>query len=77
MDIAVKYKMISKIIDSNDENVLNSIKSILRIEDEADFWDELSEADQRAINEGLSQLDAGQHVTHQSVRDDIKHRFSF
>jgi len=41
MDIAVKYKMISKIINSNDEKLLNSIKKLLKIEDEGDFWDEL------------------------------------
>jgi len=74
MDIAVKYKMIIKSID---ERVLDSIKSLLKIEDETEFWNELSAKDQHAINEGLSQLDAGQHVSHQSVHDDISNRFNF
>ena len=77
MDISVKYKMISKIINSNDEHVLSAIKSLLGIEDEVDFWDELSADDQAAINEGLEQLDSGQHVSHQSVREEIKNRFNF
>lgn len=77
MDTAVKYKMISKIISSNDESVLNSVKSILKIEDEVDFWDELSVEDQAAINEGLEQLDNGQYVPHESVREEIKNRFNF
>ncbi len=77
MDIAVKYKMISEIINSKDERVLDTIKSLLEIEDETDFWDELSEDDQRAITDGLAQLDAGQHVSHQSVRKDIKNQFNF
>ena len=77
MDIAVKYKMISKIIDSDDELVLNTIKKILEIEDESDFWDELSSEDQEAIDEGLAQLDAGQFVSHEEVRDEIKKRFNF
>jgi len=77
MDIAVKYKMISKIINSNDERFLNSIKKLLKIEDEVDFWDELGPDDQAAINEGLKQLDNGQHVSHQSVREEIKNRFNF
>lgn len=77
MDIAVKYKMISEIITSNDERILDSIRSLLKIEDETDFWDGLSAEDQRIINEGLAQLDAGQHVSRQSVSGDIKDRFNF
>ncbi len=77
MDIAVKYKMISKIINSKDEKVLNSIKKLLKIEDEIDFWEELSQEDQSAINDGLSQLDNRQHVSHQSVREEIKNRLDF
>lgn len=77
MDIAVKYQMISKIISSEDDNLLNSIKTLLKIEDEGDFWDELSVEDQQAINEGLSQLDAGQHVSRQSIQKEIKDRFNF
>lgn len=77
MDIAVRYKMISKIINSNDESVLSSIKSLLKIEDEVDVWDELSADDQAAINEGMEQLDHGQYVSHQSVREEIKNRFNF
>jgi hypothetical protein len=77
MDIAVKYKMISKIIDSDDEHVLSSIKSLLGIEDDVDFWDELDTDDQTAIDEALEQLDSGKYVSHQSVREEIKDRFNF
>lgn len=77
MDITIKYKMISKIIDSNDEHVLSSIKSLLGIEDDVDFWDELDTDDQAAIDEGLEQLDSGNYVSHQSVREEIKDRFNF
>ena len=77
MDIAVKYKIISKIINSKDESVLNAVKSLLNIEDEGDFWDELGTDDKAAINEGLEQLDKGQSVSHQSVRDEIKDRFNY
>jgi hypothetical protein len=77
MDIVVKYKIISEIISSNDDQILNAVKSLLNIEDEVDFWDELSPEDQAAINEGLEQLDKGQYVSHQSVREEIKNRFNF
>ena len=77
MDIAVKYRIISEIINSNDERVLNAVKSLLNIEDEVDFWEGLSAEDRAAIDEGLEQLDKGQHVSHESVREEIKNRFNF
>lgn len=77
MDIAIKYRIISEIINSNDEHVLNAVKSLLNIEDELDFWDQLSPEDQAAIDEGLDQLEKGQSVSQESVRDDIKNRFNF
>jgi predicted transcriptional regulator len=69
--------MISEIINSKDEDVLNAVKSLLKIEDDADFWEGLSKEDQAAINEGLYQLDNGQHESHQSVKEEIKERFNF
>ncbi|SHM87979.1 hypothetical protein SAMN04488057_104199 [Cyclobacterium lianum] len=77
MDIAVKYRIISEIINTNDEGVLNAIKSLLNIEDEMDFWEGLNAEDRAAIDEGLEQLDKGQHVSHESVREEIKNRFNF
>lgn len=77
MDIAIKYRIISEIIKSKDERVLNAVKSLLNIEDEVDFWDELDEDDRAAVEEGLEQLDKGQYVSHESVRAEIKNRFNF
>ncbi len=77
MDSAIKYKIISKIINSDDEKELQAVKSILDIKDDEDFWDELTAEDQAAINEGLDQLEKGNHVSHQSVREEITKRFTF
>lgn len=77
MDNAIKYRIISEIINSNDEHLLNAIKSLLNIDDEVDFLEELSAEDRAAIDEGLEQLDKGQYVSHESVREEIKNRFKF
>ena len=76
MDISIKYKMISKIINSDDENVLNAVKSLLKIDDDTDFWDGLSVEDQSAIDEGLYQLDNGRHVSHKLVQEEIRGCFN-
>lgn len=58
---------------------LSTIKEFLALkkEKEKDFWDELSPEDQAAINDGLDQLDNGQYVSHESVREEVKKRFKF
>jgi hypothetical protein len=53
------------------------VKTPLKMEDETDLWDEMSAEDQVSIDESLKQLDSGQFVDHQSVRDKIKNRFNF
>lgn len=77
MDNSVKYRIISEIIKSNDEQVLNAVKSLLKIDDDGDFWEALSVEDQVAIDAGLEQLDKGQYVSQESVREEIKKRFNF
>ncbi len=77
MDISIKYKIISEIIQSNDEKVLNAVKSLLKIEDEVDFWEELGDEDKEAIDEGIDQLEKGLHLSRESVRKEIKDRFNF
>lgn len=34
------------------------------MDDTIDFWDEMSEEDKKAIDEGLEQLENGQFVSH-------------
>jgi predicted transcriptional regulator len=70
--------------NSNFINWLSSIqedsilKKVEKIQQEkADWWDTTSEKDKKCINEGLEQLDRGEHLTHSQVRSKIKERFNF
>jgi hypothetical protein len=56
MDITIKYKMVEKIIQSNDDNLLNEIKSLLGLS-EGDFWGELPEEIKQAVNKAKGELD--------------------
>ncbi len=77
MDISVKYKIISEIMKSNDEERLNAVKTILNIEDKADFWEEISEEDQVAIDQALEQLDRGNFISRESLNAEIKEKYNF
>ena len=77
MDIqAIKLELMQLLLNTQKEEVLTRLKAVFEQERE-DFWDELSEEDQAAINEGLIQLDKGDYVSHQSVRKAVKDRFNF
>jgi len=61
MDIALKYKIVEKIIQSNDDDLLNEIKSLLD-SSEIDFWTELPSEVKQAINDAKTELDNGEGI---------------
>ncbi len=78
MDIhATKLEIMKLLLNTQKEQVLEKIKEIFEQEEGIDFWDELNAEDKTAINEGVEQLDKGQHVSHESVKEEIKKRFNF
>ncbi len=77
MDIEVKKSLIAAILQTENEEILEAIKSLLKIEEQADFWDQLSREDQEAINEGIRQLDEGKSLSYEEAKDLIKTRFGF
>jgi len=74
MDIALKYKIVEKIIQSDDEALLNEVGAILGVP-QTDFWDELPEAVKQSITEAKAQLDSGEGILHDVVMADVKSRF--
>ncbi len=74
MDIALKYKIVEKIIQSNDDDVLNEIKSLLDLF-EGDFWNDVPSEVKHAINKAKDQLDNGEGIQHEAVMEKAKARF--
>lgn len=78
MDIqATKLELMKLLLNTQKEQVLQRVKEIFEQEEDIDFWDELNAEDQAAIDEGIAQLDNGQYVSHNAVREDLKKRFNF
>lgn len=74
MDNALKYKIVEKIIQSDDDALLNEVGIILGVP-QTDFWSELPEAVKQSINKAKAQLDRGEGIPHDKVMADIKSRF--
>ena len=59
MDIQLeKQKIIEKLLQTNDESIIASIKSIL-IKEKKDFWEELTQEEKEGIEEGIEDFKNG------------------
>jgi hypothetical protein len=74
MDIELKYKIAEKIIQINDDDLLNEIKSLIGLSD-GDFWNDVPEEVKLAINQAKGELDRGEGIPHFQVMAEIKDRF--
>lgn len=74
MDIALKNRIVEKIIQSNDDELLNEIKSLVGLS-EGDFWNDLPAEVKQSINEAKAQMDRGEGIPHDEVMAQIKARF--
>lgn len=74
MDIAVKYKIVEKVIQSSDENLLNEVEALMGLS-ENDFWDTVPTETKEAINDAKAQLDGGLGIPNVDVFIDVERRF--
>ncbi len=70
-----KINLINWISTIQEDSILEKVENIQK--EKADWWDNTSDKDKNAINEGIEQLDRGEHLTHSQVRSKIKERFNF
>jgi hypothetical protein len=70
MDISLKYKIVEKIIQSEDDKVLNEIKSLLGVSEE-DFWNTLPDHVKLAINKAKTELDNNEGIPHEKVMAEV------
>ncbi|MGB3777249.1 MAG: hypothetical protein WA960_02745 [Tunicatimonas sp.] len=75
MNAATKYKIVEKIINSEDEVLLKEINALLDTED-AGLWDQLPAATKASVLRGLDDAQQGRTRPHQEVMNDIKSRFT-
>jgi len=74
MDVALKYKILEKIIQSEDNVLLNEIDSLLKIS-QNDFWQDLPNEAKQAIDKAKVELDRGEGIPHEQVMLEIRERF--
>ena len=70
-----KINLINWISTIQEDSILEKVEEIQK--EKTDWWDTISDKDKKAINEGLDQLDKGEHLTYSEVRVKINKRFNF
>ena len=63
---AAKLDILQTIMNTNDEGLILDVKAFLSNR-KADWFDELSEEQQRDVLEGLAQADRGETISHNDV----------
>jgi thiamine pyrophosphate-dependent acetolactate synthase large subunit-like protein len=71
MNIPVeKLELIERIIKLQDPEILQHIKDMLS-EPQTDWWDHISEAEKRAIEQGLAQAEKEPGISHEQAMKQI------
>lgn len=61
----------------SDNNVLQAVKVLLTNKSEkTDWFDDLSEEEQKLIEQGISEADDGELITHEEIMAEVKKRYN-
>jgi predicted transcriptional regulator len=66
-ELTVLRKKTKKYIDRADAKTVKMIHAMLEVEQQSDWWDELTEAEKASINKGLKDVEAGRVTPHEIV----------
>lgn len=72
---AEKLEIMGRILDTENPEVLHSIKKLLKNERKADFWEALPESQKEDILKGIEEIEKGETVDYEDLIR--KHRTSF
>lgn len=76
MTVGEKYRIVEKIIQTEDESILSEIKNLLGIDDNSpEFWNTIPDTVKHTIEESLEQIRNGNVHANEEVMADIKKRF--
>jgi len=69
---AEKLEIVKMILETNNPNILESIKKLFKIESQLDFWETLPQEQKDEILKGLKEIENGEIVDYEDFMK--KHR---
>jgi hypothetical protein len=74
MNAKEKYELIEKLVLSNDDELLNQIKTIIE-GNSTQLWDKLNPGLKGSIQRGIQQSNAGTGMVHEDVMKEYRSKF--
>ena len=73
---AKKLKLVQMIINTDKPALLKRVEEIFKKETAVDWWDEISEAERKSIEQGLAEADRGELIPHEEVMKEVKAKYN-
>ena len=72
---AKKLELVQMILKTEKPAVLAKVEAVFKKEKGADWWDEISEGEKKAIKESLAEADNGKLIPHIEVMEEIRAKY--
>ncbi len=73
---AKKLELVQLILNTEKPTVLAKVEAVFKKEKGADWWDEISEAEKKAIEESIAEADNGQLIPHAEVMKEVRAKYN-
>ena len=74
---AKKLELVQLILNTERPSILEKVEAVLKKEKVTDWWDEISEAEQKAIDKGVNEANSGKLIPHEEVMKEVKEKYRF
>jgi predicted transcriptional regulator len=75
MDAKEKNALVKKLLDTEDDTILDQVKALLEDDEDKDFWDELPEHVKESIQRGKEQAERSEVRPHEKVMAEIRSKY--
>ena len=70
-----KLELVQLILNTERPAILEMVEKILKKEKPDDWWNQISEAERKAIEDGISEADRGELIPHEEVMQQMKSKY--
>jgi predicted transcriptional regulator len=71
-----KLELVQLILNTEKPAILEKVEAVLKKEKDVDWWDELSEDERKAIEQGIKEADNGELKSHAEVLKERKAKYN-
>jgi predicted transcriptional regulator len=70
-----KLELVQLILNTEKSAILAKVEAVLKKEEIADWWDEISQEERESIEKGLAEADKGELIPHEEVLKEVRSKY--